>query len=96
MGIAPHFTRGVCHIERWIIMTALEWIFAVTLGFLYFFLLFTVCLLTFRKGHIVLGIVGIFLPFLWLIGAVLPPKHGSQYEADQAAYYQTQGRQVVS
>jgi hypothetical protein len=77
-------------------MTVLEWVFALTLGFLYFFLLFTVCLLTFRKGHIVLGIVGIFVPFLWLIGAVLPPKHGSQYEAEQAQYYQAQSHQMAS
>ena len=77
-------------------MTALEWAFTLTLSFLYFFLLFTVCLLTFRKGHIVLGIVGIFVPFLWLIGAVLPPKAGSRYEAEQAAYYQSQSHQMAS
>ena len=33
--------------------------------------------------NIVLGIVGIFLPFLWLIGAILPAKRGSRYEVDQ-------------
>ena len=77
-------------------MTVLEWIFTFTLGFFYFFLLFTVCFMTFRKGHIVLGIVGIFLPFLWLIGAILPPKHGSQYETEQAAYYQSQTQQMAS
>jgi hypothetical protein len=45
--------------------------------------LFTVCGLTFQKGYTVLGIVGIFLPFLWLIGAILPAKPGSRYEVAQ-------------
>jgi len=62
-------------------MTGLEWIFTFTFGVLYFFLLFTVALICFRKGHVVLGIVGIFLPFLWLIGAVLPARAGSNYVA---------------
>jgi hypothetical protein len=77
-------------------MSILEWVFAFTFTFLYIFLLFTVCLMTFRKGHIVLGIVGIFLPFLWLIGAVLPPRRGSRYAVEQAAYYQTQNQQLAS
>ena len=33
---------------------------------------------TLRKGHWVLFILGIFLPFFWLIGAVLPPKQAAQ------------------
>ena len=55
-------------------MSALDWFFTSFLIFLYIFLLFTVCLLTFRKGYILLRIIGIFLPFLWLIGAILPDK----------------------
>ena len=58
-------------------MTFLEWVLSISLFVLYVFCLFTVCALTFRKGHIVLGIVGIFLPFLWLIVAMLPAKEGS-------------------
>jgi len=61
-------------------MTGLEWMLMSTLGVIYLVCLFTVCSLTFRKGHTALGIIGIFLPFLWLIGAVLPPKPGSSYE----------------
>lgn len=56
-------------------MTTLEWILGTTLAILYLFLIFTVALITFRKGHFVLGILGIFLPFLWLIGAVLPDRN---------------------
>jgi hypothetical protein len=62
-------------------MTGLEWMLMSTLGVIYIVCLFTVCSLTFRKGHTALGIIGIFLPFLWLIGAVLPPRPGSSYEA---------------
>jgi hypothetical protein len=64
-------------------MTGLEWMLMSTLGVIYLVCLFTVCALTFRKGHVALGILGIFLPFLWLIGAVLPPKPGSSYELQE-------------
>ena len=70
-------------------MSFLDWFLSVTLFLLYIFCLFTVCALTFRKGRYVLGILGIFLPFLWLIGAVLPPKRGSSYEAQEAMRYQS-------
>ena len=56
-------------------MTGLEWFLSTTLIVLYIFLVFTVALITFRKGHFVLGVLGIFLPFLWLIGALLPDKN---------------------
>jgi hypothetical protein len=55
-------------------MTGLEWFLGTTLAILYLFCIFTVGMLTFQKGHIVLGILGIFLPFLWLVGAVLPSR----------------------
>ena len=68
-------------------MTTLEWIFSMAFFSLYLFCLFTVCGLTFRKGYTVLGIVGILLPFLWLIGAILPPKPGSSYDQQQHEHY---------
>ena len=40
---------------------------------LYFVLMVTLGIMTLRKGHWVMFIVGIFLPLLWLIGAVIPP-----------------------
>jgi hypothetical protein len=67
-------------------MTGLEWFLAVMLVSLYFVCLFTVCMITFQKGYIVLGIIGIFFPFLWLIGAVLPPKEGSSYVTPERRY----------
>jgi hypothetical protein len=52
---------------------------------IYLVLLFTVCSMTFRKGYTALGILGIFFPILWLIGAVMSPKPGSTYELQQRA-----------
>ena len=55
-------------------MSGLDWIFTTTLGILYLALLFTVAIVTFRKGHWVLGLIGFFIPILWLIGAILPSR----------------------
>jgi hypothetical protein len=57
-------------------VSVLEWILWIGLASVYVVALFTVCALTFRTGYLVLGILGIFLPFLWLIGAVLPDRRG--------------------
>jgi hypothetical protein len=76
-------------------MTALEWIFGIILFSFYIFCLFTVCGLTFAKGYTVLGIVGIFLPFLWLIGAILPAKRGSRFDVARAAEYRAQMRNMT-
>jgi hypothetical protein len=40
---------------------------------LYIILLITLGVITIRKGHWVMFIIGIFLPLFWLIGALLPP-----------------------
>jgi hypothetical protein len=69
-------------------MNFLDWFLSTALFLLYLVCLFTVCLLTFRKGHVLLGILGIFFPFLWLIGAVLPARRGSRYDLEQAQRYQ--------
>ena len=68
-------------------MSFLDWFLSSLLFVIYVVCLFTVCLLTFRKGHVILGIVGIFFPFLWLIGAVLPPRRGSRYDTEQSQRY---------
>jgi hypothetical protein len=70
-----------------------EWFLGVMLFTIYIFCIFTVCMLTFQKGRVVLGIVGIFLPFLWLIGAILPAKKGSRYDIAQQMAYRDQVQQ---
>jgi len=42
-------------------------------GALYLVLLVVFGILTFRKRHMVLFILGFFFPLLWLIGALMPP-----------------------
>ncbi len=60
-------------------MTLLDVILSTILVVIYLACLFTVCALTFRKGYFLLGIIGIFIPVLWLIGAILPARLGSSY-----------------
>ena len=46
----------------------------VLLGAIYFVLLVTLGIISIRKGHWVMFIIGIFLPLFWIIGALMPPK----------------------
>jgi hypothetical protein len=73
-----------------------EWFVGVVLITFYIVCLFTVCRLTFEKGHTILGIVGIFMPFLWLIGAILPAKPGSRFDTAQRSMYQASVSQTVA
>ena len=77
-------------------MEFLGWIFSTMFWLFYVAAIFTVCWLTFKKGHILLGIIGIFFPILWLIGAVLPAKRGSRYQTQETARQQTQVAQMTS
>jgi hypothetical protein len=43
------------------------------LGAIYIVLLITLGIMSIRKGHWVMFIIGLFLPFFWLIGALMPP-----------------------
>ena len=54
-------------------------IWYVGLGVIYLVLLFTLAVLSFRKGHWVLGLIGFIFPLLWVIGAVLPDRHRRRY-----------------
>jgi hypothetical protein len=41
-------------------------------GVIYLVLICTLCILSFREGHRVLGLVGFIFPILWLAGPILP------------------------
>jgi hypothetical protein len=41
---------------------------------IYFVLMITLGIISIRKGHWVMFLIGIFLPILWLIGALLPER----------------------
>ena len=43
-------------------------------GVLYFILLVTLGIMSIRKGHWVMFIIGIVFPLFWLIGALMPPR----------------------
>lgn len=77
-------------------MDWLQWLLWTLLIGFYITCLFTVCRLTFQKGHKLLGIIGIFFPFLWLVGAILPAKPGSQFEVVQQTMDQAAQRQYSS
>lgn len=83
--LTPHVPFG-----KDVPMSFLEWFLAVALGALYIVCLFTVCGLTFSKGHTWLGVFGILLPVLWLVGAILPAREGSRYAIAEASRYRQQ------
>jgi hypothetical protein len=43
-------------------------------GILYVVLLLTLGIISLRKGHWVMFIIGIVFPLFWLIGALIPPR----------------------
>ena len=47
----------------------------ILLGCIYLVLLFVFAVLSFRKGHWVLGLVGFVFPILWIVGAMLPSRY---------------------
>jgi hypothetical protein len=51
-----------------------EMVWIVGGAILYFVLIVTLGVMTIRKGHWVIFVIGIFLPFFWLIGAVMPSR----------------------
>jgi hypothetical protein len=52
-------------------------VFYIGGGILYLVLLVTLGIITLRKGHWVMFIIGFFIPLFWLIGAVLGPTAGA-------------------
>lgn len=52
-----------------------SWVLLLLVGAAYFACLFTVGVITFRKGRLLLLVLGVFLPLLWFVGALLPAKH---------------------
>jgi hypothetical protein len=43
-------------------------------AFFYLLILFTLGLMTLRKGHWVMFLIGIPLPIFWLVDALIPPR----------------------
>jgi hypothetical protein len=49
----------------------------VLFGAIYIVLMVTLGILSIRKGHWIMFIIGIFIPLFWIIGALLPPTRGA-------------------
>jgi hypothetical protein len=47
------------------------------------------------ERYTVWGIIGIFIPFVWLICALLPAKEGSPYQRKEAMRWQAQMEQMT-
>jgi hypothetical protein len=62
-----HPTRRIKEAHMW-------WGIGGGLMIIWIVLLITCGIVTLRNGHWVLFVIGIFLPLLWIIGAVIPPK----------------------
>jgi hypothetical protein len=52
-------------------MSGIGW---TLIGVIYLVLVVTLCVMSFRKGHWVLGLIGFVFPVLWLFGAILPAR----------------------
>ena len=55
----------------------IEMVWAIGGAILYFVLIVTLGVMTLRKGHWVMFIIGIFLPFFWLFGAIMPSRRAA-------------------
>jgi hypothetical protein len=53
----------------------------VGLGIIYLFLLVFLGVRTIKNGRWILFILGFFVPLLWIIGGVLPPKGMSRVDS---------------
>jgi uncharacterized membrane protein len=47
---------------------------AFLFGAIYIVLLITLGIISIRKGHWVMFIIGLFLPLFWIIGALMPSR----------------------
>jgi hypothetical protein len=52
----------------------------VGLGIIYIFLLLYLGVKTIKNGHWILFIIGFFIPLVWIIGGMIPPKGMSRMD----------------
>jgi hypothetical protein len=57
----------------------------ITFSVLYIILLVSLGLMTLRKGHTVLFVLGFFFPLLWIIGAMLVPTQAAETREARAS-----------
>ena len=52
----------------------------VGLGIIYIFLLIFLGVKTIKNGHWILFIIGFFIPIVWIVGGMIPPKGMSRMD----------------
>ena len=52
----------------------------VGLGIIYVFLLLYLGVKTIKNGHWIMFIIGFFIPLVWIIGGMIPPKGMSRMD----------------
>ena len=52
----------------------------VGLGIIYVFLLLFLGIKTIKNGHWILFIIGFFIPIVWIVGGMIPPKGMSRMD----------------
>jgi choline-glycine betaine transporter len=52
----------------------IEMVWIIGGGIIYLILVVTLGVMSIRKGHWIMFIIGFFLPFFWLIGALMPSR----------------------
>lgn len=62
---------------------ARDWVVGIWC-FVYVVIAITLGWLTFKKGHVVLFIIGFFVPLVWLVGALLPNRRLRDRREDTA------------
>jgi hypothetical protein len=65
----------------------MDFLLWIGLVILYFVLLVVVGLTALNKGHTILFWVGLFVPLLWIIGAVMPPTNKAATANARARLY---------
>lgn len=54
---------------------------SVILAIIWFVLLISLGVMSIRKGHWIMFVIGIFIPLFWIIGALMPPTLAAQEAA---------------
>ena len=57
-------------------------VFITLFGFIYLAVAFSIGRATYKKGRLVLFLIGFLIPPLWLLGALLPARPGSKHKGD--------------
>jgi hypothetical protein len=60
-----------------VLQGGIDMVWTFTAGIIYLILMITLGLMTIRKGHWIIFIIGFFLPFFWLIGALMPSRRAA-------------------